>query len=175
MECLTPTVSFYIFMDDYFTSFRLLACLPTLELTTFEQEVCSTKIGYATIIGKNSCKKSNVATLNSAADIEQKRYVTCVAGYSDSSALYIGSSESCQPNRNLFALEQSWKKVYSRPTTKSIPPFQPEHGVCQNNRSELGQTQDWYTNEKMVVVLTYLPLCLNGRCCFLECVGIVLD
>ena len=89
-------------MDDYFTSFRLLACLPTLELTTFEQEVCSTKIGYATIIGKNSCKKSNVATLNSAADIEQKRYVTCVAGYSDSSALYIGSSESCQPNRNLF-------------------------------------------------------------------------
>ena len=42
MKCLTPAVSFVIFMDNYFTSFRLL----TLELTIFEQHVCSTKIGY---------------------------------------------------------------------------------------------------------------------------------
>ena len=47
MECLTPTVSFDLFMDNYFISFRLFVCLPTLELITFEQEVCSTKIGYA--------------------------------------------------------------------------------------------------------------------------------
>ena len=58
-----------------------------------------------------------------------------------------------------LALEQSWKKVYSRGTTKSIPLFQPEHGFCQNNGSERGQTQDWY---------------LNDRCCSLECVSIVL-
>ena len=44
IECLTPTFNFDIFMDIYFTSFRLL---PTLELTTFEQQLCSTKIGYA--------------------------------------------------------------------------------------------------------------------------------
>ena len=36
MECLTPTVSFDLFMDTYFTSLRLFVCLPTLELTTFE-------------------------------------------------------------------------------------------------------------------------------------------
>ena len=82
MECLTPTVSFDLFMDNYFTSFRLFVCLPTLELTTFEQEVCSTKIGYANTLssGTNSYKKRNAATLNTAEHIKQKRYVICVAG-----------------------------------------------------------------------------------------------
>ena len=47
MECLTPTVSFDLFMDNYFISFRLFVCLPTLELTISEQDACSTKIGYA--------------------------------------------------------------------------------------------------------------------------------
>ena len=47
--------------------------------------------------------------------------------------------------------------------------FQSKHGFCQNNGPERGQTQDWYPNEKMVVE----PVCLNGRCCSLECVGIV--
>ena len=98
MEWLTPPVSFYLFMNHYFTSFRLFVCLP-LELTTFGQEVCSAKIGYANKLssGTNSCKKRNVATLNSAAHIKQKRCVTCMAGQNDSSALYIASSESCQP------------------------------------------------------------------------------
>ena len=83
MKCLTSTVSFDIFMYNYFISFRLFACLPTLELTTFEQEVCSTtKIGYANtlLLGTNSCKKRNAATLNSAAHIKQKYCVICVAG-----------------------------------------------------------------------------------------------
>ena len=81
-ECLTPIVSFNLFTDNYFTSFRLFVWLPTLELTTFKEEVCSTKIGYANTLssGTNSCKKRNVATLNSAAHIKQKRFVTCVAG-----------------------------------------------------------------------------------------------
>ena len=111
MECLTPPVSFYLFMNHYFTSFRLFVCLP-LELTTFEQEVCSTKIGYANTLssGTNSCKKRNVATLNSAAHIKQKRCVTCVAGQNDSRALYIASSESCQPNRNLFGVGTKLKE-----------------------------------------------------------------
>ena len=68
MECLTPTVSFNLFTDNYFISFCLFACLPTLELTTFKQTVCSTKIGYANTLSsrKYSCKKRNVATLKSA-------------------------------------------------------------------------------------------------------------
>ena len=45
-------------------------------------------------------------------------------------------------------LEQSWKKVYSRTTTKSIPLVQPNHEFCQQNGPELGQLRDWYPDEK---------------------------
>ena len=56
MEFLTSTVSFDIFKDNYFTSF---CPLPTLELTTSGQKVCSTKIGYANVLslGTNSCRR----------------------------------------------------------------------------------------------------------------------
>ena len=36
--------------------------------------------------------------------------------------------------------------------------LQPQHGFGQRNGSECGQVQDWYPNEKMVVIL----ICLNG-------------
>ena len=125
MECLTPTVSCHLFMANYFTSFRLFVCLATLELTKCEQVVCSTKIGYANTLssGTNSCKKRNVATLNSAAHIKQKRCETCVAGQNDSSELYIASSESCQHSRNLF-----WNKV----ERKYIQEQQPNQFHCYN-------------------------------------------
>ena len=126
MECLTPTVSFDLSMDNYFTSFRLFVCLPTLELTTFEQEVCSTKIGYANTLssGTNSCKKRNVTTLKSAAHIKQKCCVACVAGKNDKRALYIPSSESCCPNKNLFGVGT---KLVSNETMVVVP-------VCFNDR-----------------------------------------
>ena len=44
----------------------------------------------------------------------------------------------------------------------------PEHGFCQQNGPERGQVQDWYPNEKMMVVF----VCLN-RCCSPGCVRIV--
>ena len=56
MECLIATVSFDLFLDNYFTSFRVFICLPTLELTTIEQGVCSTKTGY-TKWGQTAAKK----------------------------------------------------------------------------------------------------------------------
>ena len=61
--------------------------------------------------------------------------------------------------------EQSWKKVYSRTTTKSIPLLQPEHRVCQQNGPERGQLQDWYPHKNMVI----FPVCLNGRSCSSGC------
>ena len=69
MECLTLTVFFVFFLTYlWITISHLFACLPTLELTTFEQQVCSTKIGYsnALSLGINICKKRNVTILNSA-------------------------------------------------------------------------------------------------------------
>ena len=52
----------------WITISHFFACSPTLELITFEQHVCSAKIGYANALslGTNSCKKRNSATLNSA-------------------------------------------------------------------------------------------------------------
>ena len=83
-----------------------------MEVTTFEQEVCSTKIDYTNTLslGTNGRKKRNVTTLNSAVDIKQKCCVACVAGKNDKIALYIASSESCQLNRNLFGIGTKFKK-----------------------------------------------------------------
>ena len=69
-------------MENYFSSFRLFACLPTLELTTFEQEVCSTKMCYGNKLSseKNDSKKRKVAALSSAVHIKKERCVSSVAG-----------------------------------------------------------------------------------------------
>ena len=68
MECVTPTVSFDMLIDNCFTSLFLLT---HLELTTFQQQLYATKIGYANALalGTNSCKKGNVTIFNSAAHI----------------------------------------------------------------------------------------------------------
>ena len=83
-------------------------------------------------------------------------------------SIYIASLDPVSLTVICLALEQSWNKAYSRTTTKSIPLLQPEHGLCQQNKSERGLVQDWYPNEKMGVVVA----CLNGRCCSSGCVGI---
>ena len=59
MECLTASVSFETILDIS----HLFICLPTLELTTFEQHVRSTKIGYAMHYywGETSKQKSKKA------------------------------------------------------------------------------------------------------------------
>ena len=162
IESLTWKLQLLVFIYLRITVSHLFVCLSILELTTFEQQVYSTKIGYvnALSLGKNSCKERNVATLNSAAHIKQKR------------AVYIASSESCQPKRIVRCWNKVKRKYIQGTTTKSIPLLQPEHehGFCQQNGSERGQVQDWYPNEKIVVV----PVCLNGRCCFSWSVGIVL-
>ena len=46
--------------------------------------------------------------MSSTPHIKQKCCVTCVNGSTDSRALYVASSESCQPNRDLFGV---WKKL----------------------------------------------------------------
>ena len=59
MECLTRLICLWITVSHLFVS------LPILELATSEQQVCSTKIGYANVLvlGTNSYKIRNVANL----------------------------------------------------------------------------------------------------------------
>ena len=77
MECLTPTVTFDLFMDNYFTSFCLLTHLGVNYIGAIgglnKKRLCK-----CTIIGYKQQEKRNVATLSSAAHIKQKRCVTYV-------------------------------------------------------------------------------------------------
>ena len=59
MECLTRLICLRI------TVSHLVVSLPILELATSEQQVCSTKIGYANVLvlGTNSYNIRNVANL----------------------------------------------------------------------------------------------------------------
>ena len=164
MKCLTPNVSFDLFMDNYFTSFRLFVCLPTLELTTLEREMCSTKIGSANTpsSGTNSCKKWNMTTLNSAAHIKQKRCVTYVAGQNGSKVLYIASSESCQPNRNLSGVGTKLKESLFK---------------SNNQINSSVTTRTWVLSKEQIRTWPntgLVTVCLNGRSCSSGCVGIVL-
>ena len=71
--------------------------------------------------------------------------------------------------RNLFGA--GWHKFERKYIQEQQPnQFQPEHGFCQQNGSECSQVEDWYPDEKMVV----LPISLNGRCCSLGCMGVAL-
>ena len=142
MECLTSTYNFDIFMDNYFTYFRLLTHLEATEMY----------YANSLLLEETAAKKRNVTTMNSAHQAKQQ----------------------CNFDSNWLELQQvtkrqSWKKVYSRATTKSTPQVQPEHWFCQMNGPERGQVQNWYPNEKMVVV----PVCLNGRSCSLLCMVII--
>ena len=123
-----------------------------------------------TIIREKQLQKRNVATLNSAPHIKQKRCETCVNGYTDSRALYIVSSEFCQSNRNLFRV---WKKlnesifkrnnqINSAVTTRTW--VFPKEWI--RTWPNTGLVSEW----KKVVA----PVCLNGKCCSLGCMGIVL-
>ena len=74
MECLTPSVSFDIFMDNYFTSFRLLTHLGANNIRTTR---VFKKIGYANALslGTNSCKKKERGHFKQT-HIKQKSSVT---------------------------------------------------------------------------------------------------
>ena len=65
----------------------------------------STKIGYANALslGTNSCKKKNVATLNSTHQAKKQ----CNFDKSDSRVVYIAPSKCCEPK----IIVRCWKKV----------------------------------------------------------------
>ena len=155
---------------------HLFVCLPTLELTTFEQQVYSTKAGQLVKAGQmhyhwgQTAAKKGTRPLWTVQRISTKKQCN-LCGWLErqqcglhSFFWILSTLEICS------VLEQSWKKVYSRTTTKSIPLLQPEHGFCPQNGPESDQVHDWYPNEKMLVV----PVCLNDRCCFSGCASIVL-
>ena len=78
---------------------HLFVCLPNLE---FEQQVCSTKIGYASALslGTDSCKKKERGQFEqcSAHQAKKQRNLCCWLERQQE-AVYIAFSESCKPKR----------------------------------------------------------------------------
>ena len=87
-------------------------CLPTLELTTFEQQVCSTKIGYANglLLGTNSRQKRNVETLESAHQAKKSSATLAVVRFNDNRPVYIVSSKFSEPKKFVLRLNKVKEK-----------------------------------------------------------------
>ena len=71
-------------------------CLPTLESTTFEQQLCSAKLGYANalLLGTSSWKKGMWHTSS-----KKSSATLTVVGLNDKRAAYIASSKFSEPKR----------------------------------------------------------------------------
>ena len=106
MECLTPTVSFDIFMNNYFTSFRLFTHLGVDNI----RATCvlnKNRLRKCTIIGDKHLQEKGTWPLWTA-HIKQKSSGTLtVVGWIDNSAINIASSESCERKRFV----RYWNKV----------------------------------------------------------------
>ena len=133
------------------------------------------KIGYANTLspGTNSCKNQERSHFEQRSAYQAKTLCN-LYGWLEQQQGALHSFFRIQPTEQKSVWH--WNKVErnyiqkSRTKIKSIPLLQPEHGFCLKNGSERDKTQDWYPNEKLVVI----PVCLNGRCCSLGCAGIVL-
>ena len=105
-------------------------------------------------LGTNSCKKGTWPLW--AAHIKQKSSVTLtVVSYNNNRAVYIASSESCEPNK----VSRCWSKVLR----KCMQEQQPNQFQCYNQSKSFVNRMDQ----------SVVPVCLNGRCCSSGCVGIV--
>ena len=62
-----------------------------------------------------------------------------MVGQNDRSAIYIASSDSREPKAFVRCWDKIEKNIYSRITNKPVPLLQPEHGFCQQDRTERGQ------------------------------------
>ena len=135
MECLTPSFSFHIFMDNYFTSLRLLTHLGVNN----SRATC--------VLNKNSLRKftiigdkRGVATWNREHQAKKQCNFT-VVGQNDSSAIYIGSSKSCEPKRFVPSRNKVEKNIFKNNNQIS--------STVTVRTWVLSTIQYWYPNEKM--------------------------
>ena len=151
MECLIPTFSFDIFVGNFFTSFRLFTRLRVNNIRA--TGVLDKNRLRKCILGTSSCKKRESGHFKQRTSSKKPATLT-VVDQNNSRVVYIACSESCEHKR--FA--QCWNKVERKYIRE-----QPNQFHCYNQ----GQVQDWYSNEKLLVI----PVCFNGRCSS-GCVGI---
>ena len=131
-QFLTSSISFDIFMDNYFISFRLLTLLGATNIRT-TRVLCKNRLRKCAIIGEKQLPKQEHDPFKQYTWSKKKQRnfdSGCLEQYSFfwillTSEIYL-------------VLEQSWKKIYSRIATQSVPLLQAEHGICQHIGSEHG-------------------------------------
>ena len=129
MECLTPSVSFDIFMSNYFTSFRLLILLGVNNIQA-TRVLKKNRLRKCTIIGDKQLQKKELWTER----IKQKSSVTLtLVAYNDSSVIYITSFESWESKKFV----QCWNKV-----EKKIQEQKPNQFHCYNKNMGLVNRMD---------------------------------
>ena len=94
-NCLLVIIYLWINISHHFV------CLPTLELTTFEQRVCSTKIGYTNALSLWTNSKKNRIWSLSTVRIKQKNQSTFHSGWFERQqrGVRIVSSKFSKPKR----------------------------------------------------------------------------
>ena len=147
MECLTPTVSFHLSIDNYFASFCLFCLLTHLGVNNIRARgvVNKNSLCKYTIIGDKQLQKKELDHFQQR-NAHQAKMLFSLCGWSEWQEGALHSFFWILPTYRKFV--RRWnkveRKVYSRATIKSIPLLQPEDEFCQKNGSERVQTQDWY-------------------------------
>ena len=104
MECLIPTFSFDILVENYFTSFRRFTRLRVNNIRA--TGVLDKNRLRKCIIGDKQLQKRESGHFEQRSSSKKTATLT-VVGSNNSRAVYIASSESCEPKR--FA--HCWNKV----------------------------------------------------------------
>ena len=109
MEFLTPTVSFDIFMDNYFTSFFLTTHLGVNNIWA-KVVLKKNRIRKCTIFRDKQLQKKERDHFEQRGAGKAKKQCTCVVTKNKSRAVSIASSKSCQTNKDLFGVEIKLKE-----------------------------------------------------------------
>ena len=166
MECLTQTITFDIFMDNYFTSFRLPTHLRVNDIQA--RRVLNKKwLRICTVIGDKHLQKKGTWPLWKA-HIKQKSSVTLtVAGWNDSSAIYIASSESCEPKKFVRYRNKVKKNISKNNNQSSSTVTTTTWGLS----TEL--TRPWPSISIRMKKMPVVPVYLIGTFCYSGCGSIL--
>ena len=123
MERLPPGQSYHVYMDNYFTSFRLLSYLGTRGISA-TGVINKKKLSKCDIMGNKDLEKKERGHVEQVT-AEQDSTTITVVGWNDNRAVYIASNcLSSKPTRNV----QRWSKI----ERKYIQVLQPNQFHCYN-------------------------------------------
>ena len=153
---------------------HLFVCLTTLKLATFEPQVFSRKVSYANALslGTNSCKKkkrifsANIdqRTSSKKAMLLSQLLVRTISG--QLTKLYLNLVNLS----DLFGVGRKLKESVFKNNNQINSTVTTKSWVLSTEWTRTWPKKYKKCDKKMVVV----PICLNSRCCSLECMKIVL-